>query len=685
MLVSSLIHCHHTRIKIRKLFPACSLGNGNEYKANNDNVGSGDLEWKKDRWYHVLATWDGKHKRLYIDGKMRGEPQAFQEKIILGTAPLRLGAYGDEHGCVDKFLDGDISMPAIYRVVLDQKYIDTLYAHQGKARQYLKDAKDKEYLHTNTIAYWPLNENKDKALQVVDASGNGYDGIVINSGTRMVGGPGLGKVNVERYGNYDPETDHDRGHGLRFASDDLYDCRWTVTHEVILDEKYRSGMYCAEFKIEGSDTLYNVMFTIRQDDAEKRSKILVIASTNTWKAYTPPFDTTAFKKPQDFPRKHPAFTLYPGENPHEVLQSAYQVGLRMPCPAGNYRSHEYKVMGKPGVERFLHLWLDQERNGNGFDVVSDLDLHQNPKILDGYKVVFINGHSEYWSVPMYKNIEMYLNRNGKLIVLSGNTMWWRVCFDDDSSLMECRKFDTPETNVGTDWPRRLGWHFYISEEERTSGRGRGGLMHECGYPGYKLIGLQHLGVSEEDNMREGSYCVRGGNIKKLNELLEILGADHLVKVGTVFGKCPNEMEQRELKDGFKINCSIIYHEFDVLPSTLRAMSKIQMLEPPPDAVKTRKVEPKDPDGMFVLAKGELPWDSVINPGKADGVRFDFYTQDYTRSKIPKADQTTGEMIYWERTKGGVIFNAGTIASGSALGCDKTFQDIIRALLTRFLQ
>ena len=63
----------------------------------------------------------------------------------------------------------------------------------------------------------------------------------------MIGGPGF-KAAVERFGNYDPKKDTERGHGLRFASDDLYDCRWAVTHRWRVPADARSGIYVARMK-----------------------------------------------------------------------------------------------------------------------------------------------------------------------------------------------------------------------------------------------------------------------------------------------------------------------------------------------------------------------------------------------------------------------------------------------------
>ena len=77
------------------------------------------------------------------------------------------------------------------------------------------------------------------------------------------------------------------------------------------------------------------------------------------------------------------------------------------------------------TEVFLHRWLDGEYGdhaGYDYDVVTDHDLHREPEMLAGYKTLFINGHSEYWSADAYHGVDRFLRGGGTVIALSGNTM-----------------------------------------------------------------------------------------------------------------------------------------------------------------------------------------------------------------------------------------------------------------------
>src|SRR3990172_4168950 len=84
----------------------------------------------------------------------------------------------------------------------------------------------------------------------------------------------------------------------------------------------------------------------------------------------------------------------------------------------------------------------------------------------------------------YEGVDRFLTAGGNAVVLSGNTMFWRVAFDDEAAVMECRKFDRA---IGGAEFAPIGELWYSQD-----GR-RGSLMRECGYPAWKVIGLECLG------------------------------------------------------------------------------------------------------------------------------------------------------------------------------------------------
>ena len=588
---------------------------------------------QRGKWYHIVATWDGKEKRVYVNGEEKGVWN-FAGPLLPGPHPLRLGAMSQAL-LANHFLDGDLARPAIYNRALTPAEIHAHFEQKGGAAEFEK----------GLIAAWPLNE--ERGGLVASVGGARRPGRIINHATWMIGGPAF-EADVPRFGPYDPAKDATRDHALRFASDDLYDCRWKVTHRWPVPAEARPGIYVAriEFTYEDKPRIYHCTFIVRRAQRPKAKRpVLLICATNTWRAYsatpfamTPPnlaqvWSTQGIEKDS---RGLPAYCLYRG---HAAGQGTYQVGLRMPWPAaGPYVLYggqtSYSHLAR--ADRWTQTWL--EAQGYDYDVVSDLDVHRDPSVLRSYKAVFIVGHNEYWSVPMYRGVEDYLRAGGNLVVLSGNSMGWRVSFDEAGSVMECRKVDCPGFQMP---PTRRGeaWHSHDGQ--------RGGAMRECGFPGYRLIGLDIIGWNQQSNPKNfGPYVVENEEHFLFNRP-EPSG----LKKGDQFGWADGQLP---MANG---------HEMDIRPSTFAALQE----EPTPEGA----VLPQDPAGMERIANGILPWAEGGTP------------MDYFFRKIkPKTDQGA-EMIYWERPEGGRVFNAGAIGSGWVLHADERWAKVLRNVLAHF--
>jgi hypothetical protein len=587
---------------------------------------------KRNVWHHLAATWDGWKKRVYVDGREVGAWD-FVGPLLPGTHPLRLGAMG-QGGAARHFLDGDLAMPAIHGRALDPAGILERFTQQG-----LQPARG-----DSVLACWPLAE--ERGDRVADHGREGRHGRIINQGTWMIGGPAF-QADVPRFGSYDPQRDPTRGHGLRLASDDLHDCRWSVTHRWAVPADARSGLHVArfDFTAEGKPRRYDCTFVVRRAPHRRKAPILVIAATNTWRAYSgTPFALTPEARHvvwgtggiERNPRGLPAYNFY---RDHASGQGTYLMGLRMPWPAAG----PYVLYGGPTmyshltrVERFTHLWLEEQ--GYAYDLISDLDLHRDPDVLRGYQAVLVVGHNEYWSLPMYRGTDEYLRRGGNLVVLSGNSVFWRVSFNEDGSVMECRKADAPGARV-PGARRGEAWH---SQDGL-----RGGMLRDCGWPGVNLIALDLLGFNSPAVAAQfGPYVVEDPNHPLFKEP-EDLG----FRRGDRFGAGP---------DGIRIANA---HEFDIRPSTFVRLQE----QPSPEG----GIVPPDPAGITLLANGEVYW-------KKGGSAFDYFG----RKISPQTDQG-GEMIYWERPEGGRVFNAGAIGSGWVLGVDPKMAGLLRNVLAKF--
>ena len=378
------------------------------------------------QWRHVVLSWDGHNIQLFVDGGFQGSWRQTGSLRAAGI-PLRLGAAG-EGGAASRFLDGDLAMPAVYDRPLSAEEAKLRYEARGLALP-----------GDGLLACWPLDEERGDSVR--DASGQGRHGAIVNRATWMIGGPSFDARSVPRYAEYDPRSDPLRGHGLRFASDDLYDCRWDVTHRVGIPPTAKPGIYAGRFAFrrQGKRLQYDVTFLVRRAANRPKAPILVLCSTNTWQAYSAtPFAANSserFWETTGQDNAHPQAPAYCCYRNHEQGQPTYAIGMKAPWPAAGpeviFSDRKLNYSHLTRGELFAHRWL--ERNGYEYDVASDHDLHRTPEVLSGYKVLVINGHSEYWSEEAYRGVDSFLAGGGAVIVMSGNTMFWRVSYDADGN------------------------------------------------------------------------------------------------------------------------------------------------------------------------------------------------------------------------------------------------------------
>ena len=575
------------------------------------------------KWHHVVASWDGETKRIYVNGNLAGE-FPFSGQGRPGKTALRLGAFGKQ-GKASDFYDGDLAQCVIYDKALSERQIRQRFADRGLTSP----------RGGSVLACWSFSE--DRGAQVSDTITNGRHGRIINRGTWMIGGPSFDASEIGRHDtSYDPTKDPNRGHGLRLASDELYNARWDVSHRFGIPANAKSGVYAGrfDFEIDGEAKQYFTSFIVRRPESRPKAPLLVLVSSNTWLGYnSAPFPENHSPGLINMGTKgletsHPDAATYSGYRDHRAGQPTYKIGLKLPWPAAGpnkiyqYGTYSHLLRG----ERFLHLWLD--RHGYEYDVITDHDLDRNPEILKGYQAVLINGHSEYWSIPAYEGLDNYLKAGGAAVVMSGNTMFWRVSFDDTGEVMECRKFGT---RIGGRSNAQVG-ELYHSHDFK-----RGSLMRFCGYPAWKIVGLTCIGWGGAFP----SYRVDQPDHFLFNQPHEIG-----LKQGDTFGYISEDM-------------GAVGHEFDVRLSTLQRATA--------DPAIKGLVEP---EGIVTVASGHH-----------ERHVLDFNAEGHQ----PRVggEETIAEIIYWERPEGGRVFHTGSIATAWGLYRDENLSKLVRNVLHHF--
>ncbi|NGO69944.1 N,N-dimethylformamidase beta subunit family domain-containing protein [Streptomyces boncukensis] len=178
------------------------------------------------------------------------------------------------------------------------------------------------------------------------------------------------------------------------------------------------GIYLAQFTghgeeaapLRGLDAVEGhgrEFFVVRARDPGGHGRILYKKSTFTRHAYNR----------SDAPGAERASSLY--DNP------VYVTG-----EDGGPRGHKLSLHRPGGVIDLAYwdapfiAWL--ERNGYAVEYCTDLDLHEDPALLDPYRLLLSVGHDEYWSAAMRDHAEAYVRAGGNIAFLSANTCWWRI-------------------------------------------------------------------------------------------------------------------------------------------------------------------------------------------------------------------------------------------------------------------
>jgi hypothetical protein len=98
------------------------------------------------------------------------------------------------------------------------------------------------------------------------------------------------------------------------------------------------------------------------------------------------------------------------------------------------------------------------------------------------------GHNEYWSRPMRTAVTSYLDDGGRVICLSGNTLYWRVSIGEDEAI-ESRKTSL----AGGEWLQPEEW----GERWHSDDGLPGGTWALLGEPAHEVLGLEMQGMIDD--------------------------------------------------------------------------------------------------------------------------------------------------------------------------------------------
>lgn len=435
-------------------------------------------------------------------------------------------------------------------------------------------------------------------------------------------------------------------------------CGWPVTFTLPIPAAWRSGFYEVTFHstaTTGPAATSHAGFVVRSPHPPPANAILLVLATNTYNAYNKwgghclytgatqvsfqrPWERGFITRPATRYDGRVAAIAPEGDPEHQQLVRYLEAG-RYPlwCASGGWHNWE---------RRFVR-WA--ESNGFQLDYAINSDLHFQPEILHGYRLMVSMGHDEYWSWEMRDAVDGFVESGGNLAIFSGNTCFWQVRYEANGQTMVCYKGEARDHDpvIGTEEQRRLTsfWsHPLIRRPENLT-----------------------TGLS----FTRGGYVRVGGGVPRSSGAYTVYRPDHWAFAGTGL----------HYGDQLGLGAYIVGYETDGCALTMQ-----QGLPVPTH-------EDGTPEGFTILATSparllsqsatysEIPkaiWADPDGPGDLEGVATGLFG-DASPENVAKLAHGNAVMGCFTRGKG-TVFNAGTTDWAYGLDSDPLVQRITANVL-----
>ena len=194
-------------------------------------------------------------------------------------------------------------------------------------------------------------------------------------------------------------------------------CNWNPSFTLAVPGTWTSGVFVAVLTNAAGFQNY-IVFVVRDDS--RTADLLYQLGVNTLQAYNNwPNDNKTGKSLYD----------YNSFGAKTITGTARAAKVSFDRP--------YRDDGSGGLFYWqlwdLHLihWLEK----NGYDVAysTDLDTHLNGSRLFGFKGFISAGHDEYWSKPMYDNVQAARDNGVNLAFFGANALYWQVRYEPSAA------------------------------------------------------------------------------------------------------------------------------------------------------------------------------------------------------------------------------------------------------------
>lgn len=178
----------------------------------------------------------------------------------------------------------------------------------------------------------------------------------------------------------------------------------------------------------------------------------------------------------------------------------------------NRFNNAVSVLRPTSVSYYAHEFLKWFGETDYQDVgyICDYDMENYDHIKDA-NLLLIIGHSEYWTRKARENFDRFISEGRDAIILSGNTMWWQVRYNERGNQLLCYKSFDHDTISNpllktVNWDQPVLNYPILNSIGVDFGRAGFGKEKDKGWNGYKII-------NENSPLLEGTGLKNGDFIK----------------------------------------------------------------------------------------------------------------------------------------------------------------------------
>lgn len=272
--------------------------------------------------------------------------------------------------------------------------------------------------------------------EVIDVSGYGNHGTLINAPTRAI--PGYDWDGVESDWSKAPY-----GYGaIHFHEDGLDDAKWEADFTIRIPPGSQSEAYAVEVRNADDPSVHDyIIFFVRPDTRSSTAKLAFVLSTFTYTAYANErlYDTTRSSALVPAGEFHPR----PADEHFRRMKRRGDLGLSLYDVHRDGTGTVFSSTKRPilNIRPGFHHWaLDRPREfsadlimiglleklGIPYDVTTDHDLHYHGvAALEPYSTILTGSHPEYPSIESLNAYSGFAARGGNIMYLGGNGFYWR--------------------------------------------------------------------------------------------------------------------------------------------------------------------------------------------------------------------------------------------------------------------